>query len=1190
MYNWKKRLLAAALAGCMAMGLMTPALAVEVDASTSPTETVEETTAPVTDETTAPTDEVDPGFSVDPSQEPSEEPGESVEPSAEPSEEPSESVEPSAEPSQEPSESPEPSAEPSAEPSLPPEVEIPEESIPLDPGFEAPDYGSMTTEELYEALQSFGGDAALEEAFYALLTGEQIAALEAYIQEQEEQALEAEYPAIPAQSATDEANGVTVTVSAPAGAFPAGTELTIELVQTPNPLTRMFTQDQKAVVDEAVAEALAEEPAEPQQSVAFDITFWLDGAEVQPREGYTVSVTFDVESASALLDGADQLQVFHVDGDAVAEAVGEAVAVDPEADTQQIAVEAEQFSIYAVSSINSEWGTPIPDNGRVEYTLGENIEIGGQLYYYSDNAGETNWNHQPSWSSSSTSVATIQTANNRQHATVTVQGAGETTITYTYWTEEGFMVWTEWVEHTESFTLVINPEVLPAGPLTIEDQINQNGSLIPVLNREEAGVPADAEVTYRWYRAENNGSTPAATDPDLWTQVTGDALEAPYAPPNGVNVAVDQGGKYWYYVTATYIADGAEQTLRSEPYWVPYSNELENGGFEDPDVSDFHDGWSVQFNQNEDFLLNPASAADHTALWWKSTGEGYSQTNGTVHIEYVAPDEGNPTSEFSARWGAGTPTSPNATGSDQYAELNCEAFGALYQDVLTAPGAELYWSLSHCGRKGEDEMAVVIMPASEARNIITQSQLEQVLADPEAYKAAVTYIKSDADAWHSYSSTMDMADSKWEYDQNTNIAYNATPDMFNADGSYKGSGDYLTRFFFVAVRTSTGNPTVGNLIDEVSFSDDLSYTINYYLDDASTPDRTEHDSADPFTRVTADVSSYLGEGWTVERTEIDGADANGSLQMLLTASGMTLNVYLIQGGITVVKQVAGVTLTGSYTANFALYDDNNGSVGSQVAKASVTVNQGTGAGSVVFTDMKGERFIPEISAAYYIRETSTSEVDGYSLTSTTYDDSSATDGYYRFSVNQHGVASITVVNTYTEKPKFGNLTITKRVNGEDPIEQSFIFTVTGPDGFSMSVVMSPEDFGSEHSCSVTITNLPVGAYTVTEDIGWSWKYTCTSGASVPTDITGDGTATVSFTNTRDNEHWLGGTDIVENVFKPVGGDSGTQVTPAANTDANVTPLPTAPKDPEEDQGDKNNNTEPDPGEEAMTQEGGESNV
>ena len=216
-------------------------------------------------------------------------------------------------------------------------------------------------------------------------------------------------------------------------------------------------------------------------------------------------------------------------------------------------------------------------------------------------------------------------------------------------------------------------------------------------------------------------------------------------------------------------------------------------------------------------------------------------------------------------------------------------------------------------------------------------------------------------------------------------------------------------------------------------------------------------------------------------------------------------------------------------------------------------------------------------------------VDGYSLTSTTYDGAPATDGYYQFSVNQNGVASITVVNTYTEKPKFGSLTIIKEVAGTDPIEQSFIFTVTNEEtGFSMSVVMSPEDF-TERSCSVTITNLPVGSYTVTEDTGWSWKYTCAND-SQGVAIAGNETKEVSFTNTRDNEHWLGGTDIVENVFKPVGGDSGTQVTPAANTDANVTPLPTAPKDPEEDQGDKNNNTEPDPGEEAMTQEGGESNV
>ena len=127
-------------------------------------------------------------------------------------------------------------------------------------------------------------------------------------------------------------------------------------------------------------------------------------------------------------------------------------------------------------------------------------------------------------------------------------------------------------------------------------------------------------------------------------------------------------------------------------------------------------------------------------------------------------------------------------------------------------------------------------------------------------------------------------------------------------------------------------------------------------------------------------------------------------------------------------------------------------------------------------------------------------------------------------------------------------------------------------------------------CRKTIAGLKSGEYTVTEDQRWSWKYTV-DGEAKPAQAGEDGKLHVEFTNTRDNEPWLGGSHSVENVFKPVGGDSGTQqVTPAANTDANVTPLPTAPKDPEEDQGDKNNNTEPDPGEEAMTQEGGESNV
>ena len=1186
MYNWKKRLLAAALAGCMAMGLMTPALAVEVDASTSPTETVEETTAPVTDETTAPTDEVDPGFSVDPSQEPSEEPsesvepsaepseepGESVEPSAEPSEEPSESVEPSAEPSQEPSESPEPSAEPSAEPSLPPEVEIPEESIPLDPGFEVPDYGSMTTEELYEALQSFGGDAALEEAFYALLTEEQIAALEAYIQEQEEQALEAEYPAIPAQSATDEANGVTVTVSAPAGAFPAGTELTIQLVQTPNPLTRMFTQDQKAMVDEAVAEALAEEPAEPQQSVAFDITFRLDGAEVQPREGYTVSVTFDVESASALLDGADQLQVFHVDGDAVAEAVGEAVAVDPEADTQQIAVEAEQFSIYVVSSSSSGNGINVSETGRLTVTMGEELEIGNnrsvlivegaELNLYSDSEQSfDNSAYVPSWESSNAGAATVEQswwADNR--AILTIEGTGSAIITYTYYTRYKEWPWQSYTytKHTEQFTL----DILPAqatGDLYIVDNITEDGNLLAELGVE---IPEGTDVTYQWYKTPNtsDGSTPAVTDPDLWTQVTGDALDIQYASENGVNVAVDQGGKYWYYVTATYTdAGGVEQTLISEPYWVPYSNELENGDFEQPSVAQWvseksawpDDTSNVQFRQNDpDFVLTPANEANGQALWWKTTAPatGSQPYNGDIEI---IDEDGNKTS---TNYGTN-----QAASNSQFAELNCQNQGALYQDVLTAPGSTLYWSLMHRGRSGNETMSVVIAPADMVRDVTTQSDLDDFIrTHRDDSRVQITTFTGNNRSWQEHSGVYEVP----------------------SEG-----GQYLTRFFFVS---QTGT-SLGNLLDAVSFSDNIPYTIEYYVNDTLQNDATETGRNKPFTLVsagnTAQFSSYALA--RVERG--DDLYYGGTSMRLDPQQSNTLKLYYVDNAISVTKTLDGLEdglTVNSYQAVFELYKGAD-TTGTPVATATVMITDGI-AGVAMFQKADGGNFKPEQDTQYTIVEKTYGDVSGYTYSGTTIENAPGTS--YTFTLSGYST-TIDVVNTYTEKPKFGNLTITKRVNGEDPIEQSFIFTVTNEEtGFSMSVVMSPEDFGPGRSYSVTITNLPVGSYTVTEDTGWSWKYTCQGADSVPTNITGDGTATVTFTNTRDNESWLGGSHSVENVFKPVGGDSGAQVTPAANTDANVTPLPTAPKDPEEDQGDKNNNTEPDPGEEAMTQEGGESNV
>ena len=1154
MYTWKKRLLAAILAGCMSIGLMTPALAVEGE-GTDPTTTPEVTTS------VAPTDEVDPSFSVDPTAEPTAEPTEepAETPTTEPTETPAET--PSTEPTETPAETPTteptetPAETPTTEPTESPEItDIPEETIPGggDPGFTMPDYANMSVEELYAAVKDMSAeDRAI---VYSLLTEEQIAALEAY----EEQIA---YPAIAPQTVSGE-DGVSVTVSAPVGAFPAGTTVSIEPVTAPNPLLRALSleEDKKAVVEDAVAEAFAEEPAEPQQTVAFDITFWLDGQEIQPRDGYTVSVSFEVPNDSALLNGANQLQVFHLeeseDAETVAQPVGEPVEIDTAADTQEIAVEAESFSIYAVSSINGTRGEKIQNGGTVSYTLGDGIEIGDKLYYYSNNAGDKNNTHQPSWTSSNTNVATViatDTDDYKQHAMVTIQGSGETTITHTYYEYHsgvmGFGSW--WETHTEFFNLVINPEVIPEGPLTIDDQITSNGCLVPVLNVDNKA--ADSEVTYTWYRGENT-STGEAPAFNSCSEVTGDGLEPSYAAENGVNVAVDQGGTYWYYVTATYTTtDGEQVTLTSEPYWVPYSNRLENGDFEQPVVSKWgyksywwnSDKSNVQFRQDDpDFILTPVNVALGNALWWKTTAPAKNNqpNNGDIEIIQAGTDK------TSQNYGT-----DSAYSGNQFAELNCQNQGALYQDVLTAPGSELNWSVASHARENNESMAVVIAPASLVADITTQEQLISFINSTTDERVQITTI-TNGNYWK-------VTTGSYEVTDNT---------------------QYLTRFFFVS---KTGS-SQGNLLDGVNFSDDISYTIEYYVNGNLQSASTETGYAKPYTLVSASKTAQYRNYALSEVKRGEVVYGGGTSMRLDPTLSNVLKLYYVTTGISVVKTVSGlendVSLS-NYTATFALYEGSF-ATGDPVATATVTLNGTDRSNSVLFTTSNGGTFKPMENETYTIVETTHGTVEGYTYYGTTIEGTSGTT--YTFRLNGYA-ATLEAVNTYKELPKSADLTIEKQVAGGGKPDQSFIFEITGVD-FEMTVVMNPDDFDTSGNCKVTIKDLPAGTYTVTELQNWSWKY---SAANATCNVTIDGEVkTASFTNTKDDTPWLGGSDSVENVFATTSGASAAALRDA-NPAALPKPLPSTPKDDENgDDKNKDQNTEPDPSEPMETQEGGVSNV
>ena len=108
-----------------------------------------------------------------------------------------------------------------------------------------------------------------------------------------------------------------------------------------------------------------------------------------------------------------------------------------------------------------------------------------------------------------------------------------------------------------------------------------------------------------------------------------------------------------------------------------------------------------------------------------------------------------------------------------------------------------------------------------------------------------------------------------------------------------------------------------------------------------------------------------------------------------------------------------------------------------------------------------------------------------------------------------------------------DLTITKQGYNEIDGKQSFIFNVTGPDGYSKQIVI-------QGNGSVTLTGLKIGEYTVTEDTSWSWRYTPNGSATQKITLQPGQTTTnrVTFVNDRTEDKWLDGNAYCKNEFKP----------------------------------------------------------
>ena len=278
----------------------------------------------------------------------------------------------------------------------------------------------------------------------------------------------------------------------------------------------------------------------------------------------------------------------------------------------------------------------------------------------------------------------------------------------------------------------------------------------------------------------------------------------------------------------------------------------------------------------------------------------------------------------------------------------------------------------------------------------------------------------------------------------------------------------------------------------------------------------------------------VGVTYTVSETDpSDGSTSDitsgGSGTIKAGSNEVTVtNTYPAPTGkLTITKTVEGTNAPSEWSFEFTVKANDgtslNGSYGTGVEKNSdgtLKVTLKNGAASVTIENLP--------IGTYTVTET---KADGYELTAATGDNVTRTSGENAFTaaITEDGTTTAAVTNTFLT----GDLKITKTVTGTNaPSEWSFEFTVKATDGtipdgsYGTDVLYNPSDgtltvtVNQGNTDGVTVTNLPIGTYTVEENTAGLTNYgtptyDLPAAPSTGVTVTKDGTATVTVTNHYD---------------------------------------------------------------------------
>lgn len=499
-----------------------------------------------------------------------------------------------------------------------------------------------------------------------------------------------------------------------------------------------------------------------------------------------------------------------------------------------------------------------------------------------------------------------------------------------------------------------------------------------------------------------------------------------------VDVVYTDGANLTYTVTIAKDTQSLNDSLT-----VNYNDELKNGGFED-----------VLSNGTDQI-----NADDAPNLVWKTTaitgGQhkieiGNTSTYDTKdHYEFQA--NGDKWEKVKLSNTAKAYGCASANNGDQFAELNAEGAGALYQDVLTKPGQPMNWRFFHRARtrrgddnqsssviqSGADTMAMVIAPLELVKDVTTQAQLENLLGE---WHIGENYITKNNKKYtvYVYEATAAIEDlsgtRKWGLIDK--YAKYSTSSWTESNGTYKiPDGQYLTRFFFAAISTASKVKTMGNLLDDVWFSQNVA---------PPTPGTGRVTVTKKFYGLTEAEARTLGNRCFISYDR--SVAHHGIADQALTAVDFS---------------------HGSWTSG--CYDENGPYVSvSYVFDEAVEAN----------TDY-----------TYYFKENlSKANVSGYDLTRTLVNGADGTDGSVTMN-KEHSNQSITFSNFY--KKNTTDVTITKHVTGLlGDTNKDFEFRVnitqngagcTGVTAKKGDQTVSLNSFTLKHNETVTLENVPIGA-------------------------------------------------------------------------------------------------------------------